>query len=180
MPKPPLTVEDLDFNFENTLVKMIANRSSPEMKVAGETIGPLEEGKEFQVKYWVALELAKSGVAHFHGDEKIDLVMLHKLYWRETIQSGKQIPPLPENFYPKLRRYLAELKEFTDPVKAQDYEKAKRLAQDIINCRLRKIVGLASGPAQTEDILGNLTGEERILYDHLHEMVADWRSKILK
>jgi hypothetical protein len=180
LPKPPLTVEDLDFNFENTPVKMIANRRSPEIKVAGETIGQLEEGNEFQVKYWIALELSKSGVARFHVDEKLDLVTLHKLYWRETIQSGKQISMLPENFYPKLRRYLEELKESTDPSKAQDYEKATRLAHDIINCRLRKIVGLASGPAQTEDILGNLTGEERIFYNHLFEIVSDWRSKILK
>ena len=180
MPKPPLTVEDLDFNFENSSVKMIANRSSPEIKVAGETIGPLVEGNEFQVKYWIALELAKSGVARFHSDEKLDLVTLHKLYWRETIQSGKQISTVPENFYPKLRRYLEELKGSSDQDKAQEYEKAMRLVHDIVNCRLRKIVGLASGPAQTEDILGNLTGEERILYNYLYEKVLDWRSRILK
>ena len=173
------TIEDLDFNFENSPVKLVAKRSSPEIKVAGETVGPLEEGKEFQVKFWVASELVKAGIARF-PEGQLDLVGLHKLYWRETVQTGKQIPSLPENFYPRLRRYLGELKGSTDPVKLQEYEKAIRTVYDIVNCRLRKIVGLASGPAQTEDMLCNLSEEERILYNHLYEMVTEWRKRILK
>lgn len=180
MPEFSLTIEDLDFSFENTLVKMIANRSCPEISVAGETIGPFEEGEEFQVKYWIACELVKTGVARFHDDEQIDLVALHKLYWRETVQSGKQIASLPETFYPKFRRYLTGLKESTDPAKAQEYEKAIRLAYDIVNCRLRKVVGLAAGPAQTNEVLSNLSPEERILYNHLYTMITEWKSRILK
>jgi len=49
-----------------------------------------------------------------------------------------------------------------------------------MNCRLKKIVGLASGPAQTDEILGNLSEEERNLYNRLHELVVEWRTKILK
>jgi len=173
------TIEDLDFNFENSPVKLVANKSSPGIKVAGETVGPLEEGKEFQVKFWAASELVKAGIARFH-EGQLDLVGLHKLYWRETVQTGKQISSLPGNFYPKLRRYLAELRESTDPVKLQEYEKALRIGYDIMSCRLRKIVGLASGPAQTDDVLCNLSEEERILYNYLYEIVTKWRTRILK
>jgi len=176
--KPSFTIEDLDFNFENSPVKLVSTKSSPEIKVAGETVGPLEEGQEFQVKFWVAFELIKAGIARFH-EGQLDLAGLHKLYWRVTVQTGEQISSLPENFYPKLRRYLADLRGSTDPVKLQEYEKATRIVNDIVNCRLRKIVGLASGPPQTDDVLCNLSEEERILYTYLYEIVAEWRKKIL-
>lgn len=178
MARPSFTIEDLDFNFENSPTKLVATKSSPEIKVAGETVGPLEEGQEFQVKFWVALELVKAGIARFHEDQ-LDLTGLNKLYWIVNVQTGTRISSLPENFYPKLRRYLAELRESTDPPKLQEYEKATRIVNDIVNCRLRKIVGLASSPPQTDEVLRNLSEEERILYTYIYGIVADWRKKIL-
>jgi DNA replication initiation complex subunit (GINS family) len=60
------------------------------------------------------------------------------------------------------------------------YEKARRLSRDIINLRLKKIVSLASSPAQTNQILGNLTREERVVYESLYGIISEWRAKILK
>jgi len=62
----------------------------------------------------------------------------------------------------------------------RDYERARRLSHDIINLRLKKLVSLASSPAQTNQILGNMTEEERVLYDRLHMIIRGWRAKILK
>ena len=177
-----LSIEDIDFEFENTPVKVVAIRSHPEVKVAGETIGPLEEGREFQVKYWIARELVKSGIARFHDEDRMDLIGLHKLYWRETVQTGRQLSPLPDNFYPKLRRFIMELKEksTSDQAKAQEYDKVLRLAQDIVSCRLKKIISLAAGPAQTDNVLGSLSQEERLVYNYVYNFASKWRSKVLK
>jgi DNA replication initiation complex subunit (GINS family) len=66
------------------------------------------------------------------------------------------------------------------PEKMRDYEKAMRISHDIINLRLKKIVSLASSPAQTNQILGNLTKEERLVYERLYRIISKWRTKILK
>jgi hypothetical protein len=168
--------------FENERVKIIANRNCPEIKLAGLKVGPFEEAKEYEVMYWVAKELEKMGIAKFREEEKLDLVKLHKLHWKERAQTSRQISPLPENFYPKLRRFLAELKRkaINNPEKMRDYEKAIRVAKDVVNCRLKKIVALASTATQTDQFLENLTIEEKSLYRRVNETINEWKTIILK
>ena len=72
----PLKLENLDFRFENSRVKIIANRNYPEMKLAGLNIGPFQEGNEYEVYYWVAQELAVAGVAHFREEDSLDATKL--------------------------------------------------------------------------------------------------------
>jgi len=104
------------------------------------------------------------------------------LHWKESVQPTNQIAPLMEDFYPKLRRYLASLKKdaIKKPEKMKEYEKSMRLSHDIVNCRLKKIVSLSSAPAQTNQVLNNLTKEERIIYERLYFVISSWRNKILK
>ena len=180
--KPSASIKDTEFIYENTLVKILVNRNCPEIQLPGLTVGPLEEGKEYEVRFWVAKELEKAGVARFHEEELLDAVKLYKLHWKESVQPVKQIASLPEDFYPKLRRYLDSLKMqcIKKPEKMKEYEKVTRLTHDIINCRLKKIVSLSSAPEQTNQILNNLTREERALYKTLHTTIDMWRSKILE
>ncbi|MDH5449671.1 MAG: hypothetical protein OEX77_02055 [Candidatus Bathyarchaeota archaeon] len=180
--KPSASIDDMECIYENTPVRIMVNRKCPEIQLPGLTIGPLEEGKEYEVKFWVAKELEKAGVARFRDEELLDTVKLYKLHWKESVQPVKQIAPLPEGFYPKLRRYLNDLKGqgMKKPEKRTEYEKVTRLAQDIINCRLKKIVSLSSAPEQSNQILNNLTKEERALYKSLYAIISEWGSKILK
>jgi len=179
---PLTTIRDADFVFQNMPVKIVANRDSPKIDLPGINVGPFKEGKEYEVRFWVAQELKKAGIAHLRIDEPLDLMMLNKIHWKETVQSSQRVTPLPEDFYPKLRRYLEELNE--EAVKKAeyrgDYEKARKLSDDITRTRLKKIVSLASSPAQTSQILGNLTKEELALYDYLYEKISKWRNEILK
>jgi len=182
MAKSLASIKDADFMFENTPVKIIVNRNCPEIELAGLKIGPFEEGKEYEVRFWIAHELEKAGIARFREEELLNAVKLYKMHWKERVQSVGQISSLSEDFYPRLRRYLASLKReaVNNPEKMKEYEKVSRLSRDIINCRLKKIVSLASAPAQTDQILKNLTSEERIIYERLSSIINDWRSKILK
>ena len=59
----------LDFCYENSLVKIVANRNCPEIKLAGLTVGPFDEGNEYEIYFWVAKELAASGMVHFREDD---------------------------------------------------------------------------------------------------------------
>ena len=159
----------------------MVNRNCPEIKLAGLKVGPFQEGKEYEVRFWVAQELKRAGIARFREEELLDLVKLNKIHWKERVQASQQVASLPEDFYPKLRRYLADLKSgaMKKPEKMRDYEKARRLSRDIINLRLKKIVSLASSPAQTNQILRNLTKEERVIYDRLYGIISEWRTKIV-
>jgi DNA replication initiation complex subunit (GINS family) len=152
------------------------------MELIGLKVGPFEEGKEYEIKYWIAEELEKAGIANFSEEGQLDAVKLHKLHWKESVQPTNQIAPLMEDFYPKLRRYLANLKKdaIKKPENMKEYEKAVRLAHDMVNCRLKKIVSLSSAPAQTNQVLNNLTKEERIIYERLYFVISSWRNKILK
>ena len=180
---PAKAIRDADFVFENTVVKVVANRNSPEIELPGIKVGPFAEGKEYEVKYWVATELKKAGIARIRIEEPIELMMLNKIQWKERNQSSQKLLSVPENFYPKLRRYLEELSEeaIKKPEKRPDFDKAKNNSVDIVRMRLKKIVALASsGRDQTSQIRHGFTAEEQYLFDCLHKIISGWQKEILK
>ena len=176
-----MKTKNLDFCFENSLVKIVANRNYPEIQLAGLSAGPFEEGNEYEVHYWIAQELAESGAVHFREDDCLDATKLYKIQWKERVQIAGQISELTEDFYPKLRRYLANIKAEVakHPEKVQEYEKAKHSAWDIVNSRLKKIVALSSGPPQTGQTLKKFTSEEKLIYDQLSKIINDWKAQII-
>jgi hypothetical protein len=175
-------IEFEDFSFEHSITRITANRATPVIKLGGLDIGPFEEGNEYEVYYWVASELEKSGIVRLHLKEQVDVASLNKIQWTERIQTPSQISRLPEDFYPKLRRCLVELKMqiVKNPEKMREYERVVHLTQDIINSRLKKIISIASAPAQTENTLRNLSGEEKFLYERLFKVINEWKTQILE
>ena len=171
----------LDFCYENSLVKIVANRNCPEIKLAGLTVGPFDEGNEYEVYFWVAKELAAAGMVHFREDDILDATKLFKVQWKEGVQIPGQISDVPDDFYPKLRRFIADLKAQTsNPEKFQEYNRAKQLARDIVNSRLKKIVALSSAPTQSDQVLKKLTSEEKIMFEQLVKIISEWKAKILE
>lgn len=169
--------------FENSPVKVAANRNCPEIKLSGLTVGPFEEGNVYEVQFWIAQELEKAGVVRFREEEILDAKKIYKIQWMERVQTPSQISKLPEDFYPKMRRYLAELKKTSakSPEKMREYEKSRQVIRDIINARLKKIVSLATANfGQTEQILKNLTREERLIYERLRKLIHNWKAQILE
>jgi len=178
----PLNLENIDFRFENSRVKIIANCNCPEVKLAGLSVGPLQEGNEYETYYWIAAELAAAGLVHFRDEDSLDATKLYKVQWKERVQVAGQISELPEYFYPKLRRYLWQLRRevANRPEKFGEYQKTKALADDIVNSRLKKIVTLSSGPILADQILNKLTVEEQLIYMQLGKNVSQWRTHILE
>jgi len=172
----------LDFCYENSLVKIVANRNCPEIKLAGLTVGPFDEGNEYEVYFWVAKELANAGMVHFREDDVLDATKLFKVQWKEGVQIPGQISELPDDFYPKLRRFISDLKNQAsrETEKYQEFNKAKQLSRDIVNSRLKKIVALSSAPAQTDQVLKKLTAEEKILFEQLVKLISEWKIKIIE
>jgi hypothetical protein len=172
----------LDFCYENSLVKIIANRNCPEIKLAGVTVGPFDEGNEYEVYFWVAKELAAAGMVHFREDDTLDATKLFKVQWKEGVQIPGQISELPGDFYPKLRRFISSLKEQASKQseKYQEYDRVKQLSRDIVNSRLKKIVAISAAPAQSEQVIKKFTSEEKLVYEQLVKIISEWKTKILE
>jgi hypothetical protein len=173
-------IKKLDFCYENLLVKVIADLDHPIIDLAGLSLGPFKEGNEYEVHQWVARELVKQKIVHFRNED-LDSKKLYKIQWRERNQMAGHISKLPDKFYPKLRRYLIQTKDEVslNHEKIREYDKAKDLAWDIVNSRLKKIVSLSSSPNQTDLILKKLASEERYIYQELGRIIKNWKSYIL-
>jgi len=173
-------VKDADFIFANKSTKVIAIRNSPEIELAGLTVGPFEEGSEYEVKFWVAQELEKAGIIRL-GEETLTASRLYQTLHRERIQPASNLSSLPEGFHPRLRRLIEDLKNSSrsGPEKMREYEYAQKLSNDIVGCRLKKIISLACTPGQKSQILRNLTIEELELYEKLDKIINEWREEIL-
>ncbi|MEM2904874.1 MAG: hypothetical protein QW057_04095 [Candidatus Bathyarchaeia archaeon] len=169
-------------SFENRPVKIIALRELPGLRLEGFTVGPYEEKREYEERLWVAERLEREGYVSVKPGERLDLNQLSKIHFTESLQPAKQLSSLPEGFYPKMRRYLSQLKARTreDPRELPRYERSERLAAEIVERRLRRIVTMASGPAVTSDVLRPLTEEERVLYESLRSTIEQWRSSVLE
>jgi hypothetical protein len=172
----------LDFCYENSLVKIIANRNCPEIKLAGLTVGPFDEGNEYEIYFWVAKELASAGMVHFREDDVLDATKLFKVQWKEGVQIPGQISELPGDFYPKLRRFISDLKNQAQKQseKYQEYDRTRQLARDIVNSRLKKIVAISAAPAQSDQVLKKFTSEERLVYEQLVKIISEWKARILE
>ncbi len=175
-------IKDADFIFENSMVRIVVNRNCSEIELAGLKVGPYEEGKEYEVKYWAAAELERAGIAKFREEELLDIKKLDRTLWNEKVQQTRQVSHIEEDFYPRLRRFLSSVKRSanSNSEKIVEYRKAMDTANDIVNVRLRKIVYLASSPEQTDQTLKDFAKEERALYDCLFTIINDWKGNILK
>jgi hypothetical protein len=173
-------IKDSDTAFKNKSTRVIALRSSPEVELAGLTVGPFEEGNEYEVRFWVALELEKAGIAR-PREETLNASRLYPILHLERSQPVSSLSSLPEDFYPRLRRVLEDLKNDSrsSPEKMREYDYVQQLSKDIASCRLKKIISLASAPGQKGQVLRNLTAEELALYGALDKIINQWRREIL-
>jgi len=172
-----------EFKFDNSIVNVIAVRNHPGLELAGLKIESLSEGEEKEMRLWLARELEKAGVVKIVRKDELDTAKLYKIHWTETkIQSKKGISSLPEGFYQKLRKLLRKMKEEAreNLEKTAEYKRVLEYAKDIVNCRLRKVISIASSSIHSETILRNLTEEERKLYDIVRSIVSSWRREILE
>jgi hypothetical protein len=175
------SVEDIDFNFENSPIRILLTRELPEMqRIPKLTSARL--GQEIEVPYWTARELVQLGYARFREEDILTSNSLSKIHWRETIPDSRRIPSLQSNFYCLLRRHLIELRKQSkqDQVKLRELERTETLVRDIVNCRVRKIVALAASPTPLEEIMQGLTLEEKALYMNLNRTIEEWKSKLIE
>jgi len=176
-----MTVDDIDFDFENSRIRIMLTREIPDQSPKLSRMLGAKIGQEVEVPYWTARELVQSGYARFREEDVLNYNSLSKIHWRETIPASRQLPALQANFYCLLRRHLSDLKQSSrmDQVKLRELERTENLVRDIVNCRIRKIVSLAASPTPSEELIHGLSYEERSLYTILNRTIVEWKDKLL-
>jgi len=176
-----LTVDDIDFDFENSQTRVVLTRELSDLPPKLSRTLSARVGQEVEVPYWMARELVQLGYARFREEDILNFNSLSKIHWRETIPASRQLPALQPNFYCLLRRHVSDLKELSkrDQVKLREMERTENLVRDIVNCRIRKIVSLAASPTPSEELIQGLTYEERALYSVLNKTIVEWKTKLL-
>ena len=176
-----LTVDDIDFDFENSQTRVVLTRELSDLPPKLSRTLSARVGQEVEVPYWMARELVQLGYARFREEDVLNYNSLSKIHWRETIPASRQLPALQPNFYCLLRRHVSDLKELSkrDQVKLREMERTENLVRDIVNCRIRKIVSLAASPTPSEELIQGLTYEERTLYSVLNKTIVEWKTKLL-
>jgi len=176
-----ISVEDIDFDFENSQVRIVVAREIPETSSRMTKLSTAKVGQEVEIPYWMARELVSNGYGRFREEDVLTFNTLSKIHWRETIPASRQLPSLQPSFYCLLRRHLSDLKQLSkqDQGKLRELERTETLVRDIVNCRIRKLVSLAASPTPSEELLHGLTYEERALYSILNKTIEEWKSKLL-
>ncbi len=171
------------FLFEEDSVPVVFLKPFQAIMAGESQIGPFEEGREVKIPFWVAAVLAESGVAQFK-DEDVKLIRsseLYKLSWKE--ERNEVLSQLPPHFYPKVRALLKSLNEGIkqNPTHTllSEQRQSQMKAQDMINCRLQKILRLAMERSPTKSMIDLLSQEERALYAVLRSEIEGWRQRIL-
>lgn len=175
------TIKAQNLSYEEEVVEVIFVKPCSAIKVAEEVIGPFNEGVETTLPRWIAKTLAENGIIKIKQDTSRNLVELSKSAWRE--ERSDTLLPVDEDFYPRLRNYLRELKLKADTSPTQqlinELRQADLKAKDLINCRLQKIVRIALDRTPPKNLIDNMAAEEKALFNSIRELIEVWRSHIL-
>jgi hypothetical protein len=176
-----LSINDFETDYESSMIRARVVHDTPELFFSGKTFGPFKVGDEIQIPRWLAKELTKNRLVKILDEKPLEIPDLAKIHWRESIPESREIPPLDFDFYNKLRELLRELSNKKDKDQSQKalFENTLSQSKDIINCRLHKIVYLATNPSITDTTIQKMAVEERRLYNDLRSIIDEWKNKIL-
>lgn len=176
-----MSINDFETDYESSIIRARVVHDTPELFFSGKTFGPFKVGDEIQIPRWLARELTKNQLVKILDEKPLEGPDLAKIHWRESIPESREIPPLDYDFYSKLKELLRELsnKKDKDPSQKALFENTLSQSKDIINCRLHKIVYLATNPSITDATIQKMAVEERRLYNDLRSIIDEWKNKIL-
>jgi hypothetical protein len=184
------TLERVEENFRNYLLRLnfiYKNRSittkcikdHPGVPLLGETYGPYQKGKEYNLKFFTALPFIKNGYLKVNEIEKCDNVDVMN-YAIEEGDNESLIRRENKYFLNKIKefRYFMEKeveKKFRPEVELKRY---KSYQASIIDSRLSKLLRLAKVDLSLNDEQ-KLTNSEIGLFNQFSRKIKIWRDFFL-
>ncbi len=169
----------LNFIFKNQNVITECVNDYPGVSVLGENVGPFEKGKQYKLKYFIAVPFINSNVLKVSGGEKCDNVDVQRYAINER---DDQTLMRRDNKY-----FLNKIKEFRKFMEREVEEKVRPKVEldrynsynaNIVDSRLLKLLRLAKAELSLNDE-EKLTNSEKKLYNHMFSIIKVWRSFFL-
>jgi hypothetical protein len=176
-------IKTSEFLYQEEPVGVIFQKPLPPTKIGGLQMKAFVEGSEAKLPLWAAKALEAEGVVKlmFEETQQLRSSELYKLCWKE--ERNEMLSQLPPHFYPKLRDLIltlnSSIRQNPTQTTLNEQRQVFMKAQDLINCRLQKILHLSFERNPAKTVIDTLEPEERGLFNALRAEMEEWRQKIL-
>ena len=159
-------------------VRVTMKGSLEGIEVGDVVIGKLRQGETVELPRWVAEELVEVDLADV--EEEPFETEIFRVLTREKMLGAPQLSQLQANFYLKMRRRLAMIKEGSEKGKyrREDYLKLKATCYDLVGRRLSKLLSMSSS-ANLQTIGDKITPEEKMFFTSSRSFSDEWKSSVL-
>ena len=139
----------------------------------------LTEGESVELPRWIADELVGQGMAEA-TDSPFESEIFNALS-KEKMMGPLQLPPLPADFYVRMRRKLASLSAGVGEGKSrkEDFDRLRGVCYDLVGIRLSKLLSLSSSSTPASTLGEKLTPEESAFFALSQSLSKEWKTSIL-
>lgn len=159
-------------------VRVTMRTATEKIEVGDLVLAKANEGERLEMPRWVAEELVALDLAELQ-EESFE-VEIFKSLTREKILASLQLSPLDPNFYIKMRRRLAAVRQGVEKGKyrREDYEKLRNTSYDLVGRRLSKLLSMSSS-ASVKTIADRITPEEKAFFSIASEISSGWKRALI-
>ena len=108
----------------------------------------------------------------------MDMITYETIRNAHRAEKGEELQKLPEGFFDAVKRWFSHKEKLKDTTSLLEVENAKKLLEDIINMRERKIVLSALRTIRGELPPTNLSDEERKFFDEVVNSLNSFKNNM--
>ena len=166
--------------FKNAEVFTECIKKYESFSILGEKFGPFEKGKNYRLKFFLALPFIENNILKIAPSDKCDNIDVQRYAIAE--KDNQQIVQRNNDFF--LNR-ISEFKYFLEKeVKdgnrtTLDLDRYNSYLSNIIDSRVLKLLRMSRSELSLTDE-NRLTSSEKMLFDLIHKYIKTWRTFFLK
>lgn len=108
----------------------------------------------------------------------MELITYETIRNAHRAEKDEELQKLPEGFFESVRNWLKHKEKMKDTTSLLEVENAKKLLEDVINRRQKKIVLAALSTVRGQLPPSNLTDEERKFFDEIVNSLKSFKNEI--
>ena len=173
------SLKQINFIFKNEEINTECINDYDEFSVLGEKLGPFEKGKKYKLKFFIASILIKYNILKVALNEKCDNIDLQRYAGSER-DSDKLIKREQNSFLNKIKEFRIFMeKEVKEGNKPQIFlDNYNSYFTNVLDSRLLKVLRMTKSLLNIDDEK-RLTDSEILLYNHIRDLLNNWRNFFL-
>lgn len=170
----------LNFIFKNQVITTECIKDYPGQSLLGETYGPFEKGKQYKLKFFIAVPFIRDHYLKVIIDEKCDNIDVQRYAIKERDDQGL--------IHRENKYFLNKIKEFKYFIENEvennlkpkvELDRYRSYHSNIVDSRLIKLLLLAKVDLSLNDE-HKLSHSEKLLYLYFSRLIKIWREFFLE